>query len=204
MFIGEENLMKTPFRTVTAALAIASVVTVCVSAASAECGNYARGQKATSLLPQSWEGPAEFGSASLLLVSNHDSDDDPIVGFWRSKFVVGGNVVDAGFSQWHSDGTEILNSSRPPATSSFCLGVWKRVERSTYKLNHFAISWDASGNFVGNTNIREDVTLSKDGNSYSGALTIDQYDPSGNPVAHIEGEVTATRITVHTTIEDVL
>ena len=29
--------------------------------------------------------------ASFLLVSRHDSDDDPIVGFWRTKFVAKGN-----------------------------------------------------------------------------------------------------------------
>ena len=57
----------------------------------------------------------------------------PIVGFWKVKFISEGNsgipdgtVIDNGFAQWHSDGTEILNSSRPPATSSFCLGVWQK------------------------------------------------------------------------------
>ena len=194
--------MKTLLQTVIATLAIGLLMTF-ATAANAECGNYAPGQKGLSLLPQAFEG-AETGSASLIRVSNHDSDNDPIVGFWRSKFIVGGNVTDAGFAQWHSDGTEILNSSRPPATSSFCLGVWKRVGHSRYKLNHFAISWDANGHFVGNTNIREDVILSKDGNAYAGTLTIDQYDPSGNPLVHIEGNVTGTRINIHTTITDLL
>src|SRR5260221_14560101 len=60
----------------------------------------------------------------------------PIVGFWHVKFISkgtgfipDGTVVDMGFSQWHSDGTEILNSSRPPATSNFCLGVWAKTGR---------------------------------------------------------------------------
>jgi hypothetical protein len=54
----------------------------------------------------------------------------PIIGFWHVTFISKGTgfipddtVVDKGFSQWHSDGPEILNSSRPPATSNFCLGV---------------------------------------------------------------------------------
>ncbi len=54
----------------------------------------------------------------------------PIVGFWHVKFIAKGNgfipdgtVIDMGFSQWHSDGTEILNSSRPPpATSAWVSG----------------------------------------------------------------------------------
>ena len=195
--------MKTAFKTINTAFAIALLVTVCASIASADCGNFADRTKGTAVIPQSWKGQAEFGPASLLLLSSH-AENEPIVGFWRSRFIIGGNVTDSGFAQWHSDGTEILNSGRPPATGSFCLGVWKKVGRARYRVNHFAISWDASGNFVGNTNIHEDVAVSRDGNTYAGTLTIDQYDPSGNPVAHIEGEVTGTRITLHTTLADVL
>ena len=188
----------------TAVLAVVLLVMVGASAANADCGNYAKKGQGTSVLPQSWVQQGKFSPASLLLVSNRDSDDDTIVGFWRTKFTIGGVVTDAGFSQWHSDGTEILNSSRPPATSSFCLGVWRRTGHSRYKLNHFAISWNASGNFVGITNIREEVALSNDGESYAGTLTIDQYDPAGNLVKHIEGEVSAVRITVDTKLADVL
>ena len=81
-----------------------------------------------------------------------------IVGFWHVKFISkgtgfipDGTVVDMGFSQWHSDGTEILNSSRPPATSNFCLGVWEKTGPFAYRLNHFALSSDLKD--VANTNI---------------------------------------------------
>ena len=61
-----------------------------------------------------------------------DSGSQTIVGFWHVKFVSEGSEgipdgteVDAGYSQWHSDGTEIMNSAgRSPITGSFCLGVW--------------------------------------------------------------------------------
>src|SRR5882762_621967 len=135
----------------------------------------------------------------------------PIVGFWHVKFISkgtgfipDGTVVDMGFSQWHSDGTEILNSSRPPATSNFCLGVWAKTGPSTYKLNHFALSSDLNGNLVGPANIREDVTLDSSGNSYSGTFSIDQFDLYGSILAHIVGHISATRITVDTTITDIL
>jgi len=131
------------------------------------------------------------------------------VGFWRVKFVSkdtpgipDGTVIDAGFAQWHSDGTEILNSSRLPATSNFCLGVCGKTEPFSYKLNHFALSSDLNGNMIGPANIREDVILDQRGNSYAGTLTIDQFDLSGNTLAHITGQVTATRITVDTKVED--
>src|ERR1044072_6868291 len=57
-----------------------------------------------------------------------------IVGFWHVDFIAEGNTngipdgtsIDSAYVQWHSDGTEIMNSSRDPRTSSFCLGVWKK------------------------------------------------------------------------------
>jgi len=72
------------------------------------------------------------------------SDNVSIVGFWHVKFVsdgistgIPGGVpkgaeVDAGYSQWHSDGTEIMNSGgRAPNTGDFCLGVWAKVGRAS-------------------------------------------------------------------------
>ena len=139
---------------------------------------------------------------------------DPIVGFWKEKMIAGSNdqnipagaVIDAGFSQWHSDGTEIHNASqRPPVTQSFCLGVWENVGPLKYKLNHFALSWDSSGTIlVGPANIREEITLSHDHNSFSGTFTIDQYDQQGTRLAHITGQIQGKRITMNTTINDVL
>jgi hypothetical protein len=115
-------------------------------------------------------------------------------------------VLDAGFSQWHSDGTEILNSSRPPTIQSFCLGVWENVGPSKYKLNHFPLSWTADGTLVGPANIRENVTLSSDHNSFTGTFTLGQYDTQGNLLQPklITGIVQAKRITVQTTVNDVL
>jgi len=112
--------------------------------------------------------------------------------------------VDQGFSQWHSDGTEILNSSRPPATSNFCLGVREKTGPSAYKLNHFALSSDLNGNMIGPATIRENVTLDSHGAAYSGTFSIDQYDTSGKLLVHIVGEVKATRITVDTKVSDIL
>jgi len=40
-------------------------------------------------------------------------------------------------------------------------------------------------------NIRENVTLSADGNSYSGSFSIDQYDTQLNLKAHIIGNINA-------------
>jgi len=202
--------MKAIFKTMTAALGLVLIGMILTAAANAECGDLRVLKPGASLQPQSWQGMGEFGPASLLQVSD---STDPIVGFWQVTLTAKGNLppgppdgvqIDKGFSQWHSDGTEILNSSRPPVTQSFCLGVWKNVGHSRYKLNHFPISWDPNSNLVGLANIREEVTLSPDGKSFTGTFTIDQYDQSGNLLVHIIGVVSATRLTVDTPASSVL
>ena len=177
--------------------------------AAAECGHSERQRTSRQ---QSLRGQLQFRPASLLLISDDDHEsDNGIVGFWRVKFVSKDNpgipddtVIDAGFAQWYGDGTEIMNSSRPPATSNFCLGVWRKTGRSTYRLNHFALSSDLSGKLIGPARIREVVTLDQTRDRYEGTFTIDQYDVSGDLLAHIAGQVIATRITVDTPVEDVL
>ena len=136
-------------------------------------------------------------------VGSDDDRDATIVGLWEIQFVSKGNpgipddaVLDSGYATWHSDGTEIMNSSRPPKTGSFCMGVWKKTGRSSYHLNHVALSWDPTGNtFVGPARIREEVKLGRSGDSYTGTFTIDQYDPAGILLVHLTGDIVAQRIT---------
>ena len=55
---------------------------------------------------------------------------------------------------------------------------------------------------MGPANIRESVTLSADGRSYSGTFSIDQYDTHLNLLAHIVGNIAATRVTIDTQPSD--
>jgi hypothetical protein len=146
-----------------------------------------------------------------LLAASQKGGSNGIVGLWKVKFVAEGNtgipdgtVIDNGFTQWHSDGTEITNSSKAPATGNFCLGVWQKSGSSSYQLNHFALGYDISGNFIGPVQIKESVTVNKKANQYTGTFTIDQYDPTGNPLGHVAGNIIATRVTVDTPVGDVL
>jgi hypothetical protein len=202
--------MKTVFRKFIAALGIVFIATMLAATANAECGS---GSAPHSLLkPQSWQGDNGSAPASLLYV--HDSTD-PIVGMWKVTLTAKGNgpdgppdgvPLDNAVVVWHSDGTEIMNSGRPAQDGNFCMGVWKNNGRFGYTLNHFAFGNDTSGgptgvgNPAGPTHIRSKVFVSRDGNSYSGAFTLDAYDTSGNLLAHITGVVTATRITVDTPV----
>jgi hypothetical protein len=210
--------MKTRFTVLTATIGAGVVGAVFAAQAHADC-SYQEQKAAPSpwQQQQSGQGQPRFLSTAFMQVSDHD-DNASIVGLWKFAFTAKGNTngipdgtpIDAGYVTWHADGTELTNSGRAPTTGSFCMGVWKQVGPSTFKLNHFALSWafDASApvtgpgtggaDFVGPTNIRERVTVGPNGNSYKGTFTITQYEPDGVtvvPPTPIIGTVTGTRIT---------
>jgi hypothetical protein len=160
----------------------------------------------------------QLGGQPRLLRTAYQKESEPyeepsVVGMWHVKFLSEGNKgipngaeVDAGFAQWHEDGTEIMNSGgRAPSTSNFCLGVWERTGIRSYMLNHFAISWDPTpttaspdGVILGPANILENITLSTDGNSFVGSFSIIQYDETLKKLADIKGTIKGTRVTVDT------
>ena len=204
-------LMKTIFRMMSVTLGLFFAATVLALSANAQCGatdEWSATTSANRLLQSAgaFRSAPQLAAMQLPVKPDVEGFGVTIVGLWHVKFVSegtgfipDGTVIDMGFAQWHSDGTEILNSSRPPATSNFCLGVWERTGRFTYKLNHFALSSDLNGNLIGPANIRENVTLAGDGKSYSGTFSIDQFDQKGNNLAHITGKISAARLTVDST-----
>jgi hypothetical protein len=153
--------------------------------------------------------PATDLSAGLVRVGlwqagYQDDDDAIVVGLWKFKFVSKGSKgipdgaeIDAGYVTWHADGTELMNSGRAPKTGSFCMGAWRQTGWHTFKLNHYALSWDEMGaSFIGPTNIREQITVDRSGKSYSGTFTLTQYSVDETTVlAQVKGIVTATRVT---------
>jgi len=181
-----------------------------VATAHAACGD-----SNPTLRRQSLNG-SQAEPASLHLVVDNT---DPIVGMWHVTFTAWGNEagppngtpIDNALVTWHSDGTELMNSARPPQDGDFCMGVWQKAGVNKYKLNHFA--WLANdtanapggvGNPTGPTRIFEEITLSPDRKHYTGKFTLDAYDTLGDRVAHIVGAITGTRITLDTTVGDLL
>ena len=197
---------KAMFRIViTGTLAMGSLAMGLVTEASAGCVN-PPGFKAGAFHPISWQGTGEFGRGSPLpLAADREDSVDRIVGFWRVTYVSKGNpgvpdgtVFDNAFQQWHSDGTEIHNSQAPAAAGNICLGVWKKTGRSHYTMNH-----DLTNNELTNRGqIREEIDLDRSGHEHFGTVTIDNYDPAGNLLVHLQGTVHATRITVKTDLKD--
>lgn len=194
-----------------------------IPSALAQCGSLPKQAHPASLDMQS--GQAHLTNATFALTSNDAALNDEqehrpsIVGMWHVTFTAEGNQegppngtpIDNAIIVWHSDHTEIMNSGRPPQDGAFCMGVWEETARCKYKLNHFA--WAANdttnapggiGNPAGPTHIVEEVTLSPDGKHYTGRFTLEAFDTSGNRTAHIVGETKGTRITMNTTVGDLL
>ena len=176
------------------------------------------------------QGPYQLASPDAILKSfnptpktEKPSDDGSrgsspsIVGLWKVQLISKGNthhntpildgaLTDFGYTQWHSDGTEILNSAgHAAATGNFCLGVWAQTGSRTYELNHLPVSYDpTTGAIVNFIILKEQDTLSPSGNSYTGTFTTTIYDPKGNQVDQIVGVVVGTRLTVDSTFPSAL
>ncbi len=182
-----------------AALGVATMASLGAGQAMAGCGMPGAAARA----PLGWH--AQRSDAAW-----HES----IVGLWKVSWTSDGTAspiavptnFDFGTVEWHPDGTEInISGARAPSTGDVCMGAWKQTGVRTYKLNHVALGWasaDSPGGpvvpaaFVGPATIRETITLSLDGNSYSGPFTIDQYAADGTTLLeHIAGTIQGTRVT---------
>ncbi len=193
------------------ALAALVMAVFMIPGASAQCGFN------KNFKPAAWH--PQIGSAHLMRSAffNDDDDDSPsIVGMWHVTFTahtVNGNpipsdsypMIDNAIVVWHSDKTEIMNSARPPQDGNFCLGVWQKTGARSYYLNHIPwLSNDTAnapggiGNPAGPTQITERVTISRDGNSYTGSFTLVAYNLDGTKAISFTGALAGTRITTST------
>jgi hypothetical protein len=189
-----------------------------IPGALAQCGLATKAVKPTGWNPQI--GRAQLLPAQVQGIENRNEGDRnapglSIVGMWHVIFtaetgpVTG--VIDNSVVVWHSDGTEIMNSSRAAQDGNFCMGVWVQTGERSYSLNH--IPWQGNdttnspggiGNAQDGAQLTEQVTLSQDGNSYSGSFKLVAYNSSGEPVATFTGTLKAKRITVDTPFSDLL
>jgi hypothetical protein len=205
-------MMRTKFWKFMSCVSAATLAFAFLPGAAAECGLPNKPIKPVSWQPQYGE------THSLPVWTALDRNPEPsIVGMWHVIFTAhtqngeaipgAGAVIDNSVVVWHSDGTEIMNSSRSAQDGNFCLGVWESTGKRTYLLNH--IPWQgnvydptAPANAIGNpqagTQIVEKIQLSPDGNSYSGSFTLRAYDTSGNVYTSFTGVLSAKRITPNT------
>ena len=150
------------------------------------------------------------GAQLIRIANNNQGNGASIVGLWAVKLTAGANTVDMGYSEWHEDGTEIMNSGGHPAsTGNFCLGVWAQTGPNSFHLNHFALAYDptqwmspgdathAPGGLIARINLLEDVVLAPGGNAFTGHFTQVGYDPISNAVLQnfgASGQIVGQRI----------
>jgi hypothetical protein len=170
------------------ALALLGFGAISYASSAYACGDEALNHAA------SWQA----GQSSLFHQAQIDAGNiHSIVGLWSFKMTSGGQVVDFGYQEWHSDGTEILNSgTRAPATGDFCMGAWTQTAPSRFHLNHYPLVVDNNGTLQARVVLKMDVTVDPSGKMFSGTFTQDVYDATGTRkiAPTMTGPVTATRV----------
>ena len=204
--------MKAISRAFTITIGAGILATLFVPKASAGCGDLSSLKAPFQIIePDADRAPEADAVAPSARAAGFAAPS--VTGMWNIQFLSEGNeshtppipdnaLLDFGYQVLHSDETEFTNSGgHNPATQNYCLGVWGKTGYNAYEINHFALQYDATTGMVnGNVNIREQITLSPSGDSFTGTFTIDAYDAKGNKLDHFGGNVTATRVTVDTVV----
>jgi hypothetical protein len=126
--------MKTNWKRWTLASGAFALTLVTAPGALAACGSINAPRAQPSGLHLQYDNARPL-PAALLKAGNDYSDDASIVGMWHVVFT--GQTMNGGAYNlpepfdnsvvvWHSDGTEIMNSSRPAQDGNFCMGVCSR------------------------------------------------------------------------------
>jgi hypothetical protein len=197
---------------ITATLSAVLAGTMFIPAASACVSGPSQPSSALQQLLPDAQKPLSLATPAQLArdQSKESSPTGPsIVGMWSFQFISQGNttrtppiadgtMINFGYTQWHSDGTEFFTSgARSPGQGNFCLGVWEPTGLLTFQLNHFALNYDATtGTLLGTIVVVEKVTLSPGGTQYSGTFAETVFDTKGNKTDSLTGQVTAQRVTV--------
>jgi hypothetical protein len=135
-----------------------------------------------------------------------NASNAPIVGLWHVIYTnsADNSTFNNTFDTWHSDGTEFESAFLPPVGGNVCVGVWAQTGARSVKLYHVGWLYGLPGSpdpydpagyyFV----LLETVTVSPNGQAYSGQFTFKVYSVKDNSYTGIEvnGTMTATRINV--------
>ncbi len=190
------------------ALGASVVFLALVPAVSAQCGPSIAKPAAFHSLAPGRAGHLQLASA--IGARRLDVQDDragsgfePIVGLWKIDFEDPSHAYsDKGYAVWHSDYTEFQNSGKAPSTGAVCQGVWEKVGRDTYRLNHYAMGFSDGVHYDGLVQIRELITVEPSRNAFSGTFSLKIYDPKTHAFeVELNGTITATRVTINSNID---
>ena len=162
--------------------------------------------------------PARQRTAPALAAAPQGADSSgggPIVGLWQVVMTAfpgtpGQFVIDVGFQQFHSDGTELMISAGvPPTIGNVCIGVWEREAGGVVRLRH--VTWNWAGNEVlgdvptGYFLLQVTLRTDSQGTAYAGTWTAASFDLGAGPLgsggpaqpgSEFEGTLQAVKIGV--------
>jgi hypothetical protein len=185
-------------------LAVIALSILVVPIAKAECGAAAHNSDRLSPELRSLQAPAapedeseSNQAASPDSQSGRENDSTgSILGLWKMVLFSGAELNDVGFEQFSAGGTELVNDAGAfNAGNNFCVGAWKQVGPRSYDLVHPFFLFDGL-NATGVSIYKAHLTVSRDGNRFTGKWTQDNYDLYGVliPKTHYAGTATGTRI----------
>lgn len=213
------HLIRKHVKTAASVFTIGIAATMWTTAVRAGCADIQLSEaagEAHSSIPVVYrtDAPTPF---QFMRTSDQRMEHAAIVGLWKFEMLAkstsahtnpmpDGALIDFGYATWHDDGTELMNSGNMnPGDSNFCMGVWKQVGPTTYRLGHHPLAWH-NGVYAGPVTLLEEVVLDKNATSYTGVFLLTVYSAAAIPgqefnenlpVATITGTVTATRVTVN-------
>src|SRR5712671_3897535 len=192
-YFQKENTMKPTQALNFVKLSACMILVAGLSAmASASCGDSLSELATAAAAMRSQSGPTQLNSAPARATGAKTS----IIGLWHVQFTVGDQTIQEAYQVWNAGGTEVHNPNVDPRTGNVCLGVWRHAKNDAFKLAHRVWSYDANGNFMGTIHLSETLTLGNNGQTHSGTFTLDFFDPSGNFLFEVPGNVIAERISV--------
>jgi hypothetical protein len=179
-------------RSLAALASVLSLCTVLSGEAQATCVTTAKGQRLATI--------RQVAALNARIADVPAGPVGSLVGLWNSEFFLGQGpeLFDHTFQHFHSDRSEMmLSRGLPPSLGNVCVGIWKQTAPRSFVLRHMAWNWDAEGRFISIFMMDVRISLDRHGNTYTGAWTSDNLDPSsGEPISgeHFEGIVRGTRI----------
>ncbi len=75
-------------------------------------------------------------------------------------------------------------------------GVWRKTSRRHFIATHFAYCFDATAGYIpdGSVKVRDNITTSQNGSSFTGTQYIEIFDVDGNLIDTVQATMTGTKL----------
>jgi hypothetical protein len=177
-------------------VALLVLITGGSATAAAQCGNSLNEMAAAAAAARGRASVTQVTPKPVFSIASDSAANTKIVGLWHIRFKIGDQTIQEAFQIWNEGGTEVHNPNVDPRAGNVCLGTWEKMSQQSFKLNHRVWNYDINGNYMGTIHLTETVTIGSDGATHNGTFSLAFYDPDGNFLMEVPGDVVAERITV--------